>query len=343
MIVIGVDAGRSGIKAISLNGTEKKRRIFDSKYTHVNFLKLKHHPVLDFNKDDDIIAKVDNGDPIGYGNVCTKIAPPAEIQFVSDDEIYLEKSINYTLVAIAKMTIEHNEEVILGIDLTTNNIDQESKVIEKIKGKHEVVFYNTMGKELSKKIFTVKKVGCWYQCWIGFMSQAINEDFSINLEWAEKEVLAIDIGRRTVICQYISYLSPVDNFAFNCGSEAFFNYLQEELKFHFDIKKNTQEIEKMIKNNKSFSKAGKIIDITKAYVAALKRYEDILKNSILEHFGKYDPEKIVFMGGGALLFQDILSQMYNNAVILEDPLFRNADGLVKLVGRKFLENKRGLN
>jgi Ser-tRNA(Ala) deacylase AlaX len=319
--------------------------LFDSKYTYVNFEKLKHHPILNFKKDEDIIASVNGGEPIGYGNICVKIAPPAEIQYVSNDEIYLEKAVNYTLVAVAQMIVEENQEIMLGIDMTTDNIDKaEKEIIEKVKGKHEVIFYNTMGKEISKKTFKISKVGVWYQCWIGFMSQVIKDDFSIDIEWADKEILAIDIGRRTAIAQYITTLSPVENVTFReCGSEKFFKYFQEELKINHKITKATHEIEKLVRSGKGFSKAGKKVDVSKSRISALRKYEDGLRNSIIENFGKYDPEQIVFMGGGAILFETMLKQMYENAIILPEPLYRNSEGLVKLVVRKFLKNKKGID
>lgn len=343
MLIVGVDAGRNGNKIVSYNENTKKleKKIFDSKYTYVNFEKLKHHPVLDFSKDDDIIASIDSGDPVGYGNICVKIAPPSEIQYVSNDEIYLEKSVNYTLVAVAKMIKKENQDVMVGIDLTENNISREDEVINKIKGKHEVVFYNTVGKEIDRKTFNIKRVGVWYQCWIGFMSKVINDQFNIDQEWAEKEIIGIDIGRGTAIAQYINVLSPVENFTFDCGAERFFKYLKEELKLKYKIKKDTHEIEKIIRSGKGFSKDGKPIDISDIYIIAMKRYEDKLRNSIIENFGDYSPEKIIFMGGGSILFEDVLKQMYNNAEILEDPVFCNVKGLVKLVVRKFLKNKKG--
>lgn len=343
MLIVGVDSGRKGIKFYSYDSGKITKKIFDSKYTYVNFNKLKYHPILNFKKDDDIIASIDNDDPTGYGEICLKIAPPSEIQYVSDDNIYIEKSINYTLVAIAKMVTEKNQDVMIGFDLTEENIDQDEIIIEKLKGKHTVVFYDTLGNEIGNKTFNVKKTGVWYQCWIGFMSIAINDDFTINEELAGKEILCIDIGKKTAIGHYINMLSPVDHAASNeAGAGKFFEYLQEEIKIEFGISKTIHELENMILNNKSFFKSGKKIDIKKSYINALKRYEDILRNFIKDKFFKYEPEKIIFIGGGALLFGDMLKQMYENAEILDDPVFRNAWGLIKLVVRKFIKNIKGM-
>lgn len=342
MLIVGVDAGRKGIKIISYDGKKMTRKSFDSKYIYINFKDLKHYPILNFSKEDDIIASIKGGDPVGYGNICTKIASPDEIQYVSDDKIYLEKSINYTLIAVAKMIKKNNQEIILGINLTKDNIEKDIEIIDQLKGKHEVVFFNIKGKEIDRKNFYIKRVGVWFQCWIGFMSQVINNNFIIEESWINKDILGIDIGRKTAIVQYIHLLGPVKNKTFDYGSEKFFEYLQNELKANFDIIKTTHEIEIIIRNGKGFSKLGKKIDAKKIIITALKKYEDGLRNSILEHFGKYEPEKIIFMGGGTLLFKDILLQMFENVEILKDPLFRNAEGLVKVVVRKFLNNRKEL-
>ena len=59
--VIGaVDAGRDGIKSMSLTdeGTLEKF-YFKSKYVLVDFNRLKNFPTLNFDKDKDIIVKID--------------------------------------------------------------------------------------------------------------------------------------------------------------------------------------------------------------------------------------------------------------------------------------------
>lgn len=344
MLFVGVDAGRFGIKIMaSKDGKKIERDFFESKYTSVNFKKLKHHPVLDFRKDRDILVQVDGKSPIGYGNICSKIAPPGEIQYVSTDDIYLEKSIDYTIVAIAKMVKEKNEDVVIGIALTEENIDKgEEIVIPALEGKHEVKFFDPNGNELETKIFTIKKTGAWHQCWLGFMSYVIKNDSSIDKEWAAGEYIGIDVGRRTAIGCYIYQMSPVENKAFEYGAEKYFKYIQEELKVHYQIKKSTHEIEKIISKNKSPVKDGKPIDMKKIKIEAMKRYEDGLRNCIKEHFDGYHPDKYVFMGGGSILFGDVLKQMYPEAIVLEDPTFRNAEGLVKFLVRKFARKKKGV-
>lgn len=342
-MIIGVDAGRNGVKIMTYDQKKKfQRSIFDSKYSMVNFDKLRHLPILGFNEDNDIIASVDGQDPIAYGNVCVKIAPPQEIHFVTTDEIYLEKSIGYTLVAAGKMVNKDNEDVILGINLTGDNIQKDKEVIDKLKGKHKVIFYNTHGKVISEKIFNVTKVGVWFQGWIGIMSHVIKDDFTIDKEWARQEMLSIDIGRRTAIVQYINTLSPVENKTFHFGAEKYFQYIQDDLKTMFNIKKATHEIEKIITSNKTIIDKGKPVDMQKVKVSALKKYTEGLRNEIKENFDDYSPDKVIFLGGGAILFKSILSQMYENVEILYDPVFRNAEGLVKLLVRKFVKNKVGV-
>jgi len=349
-MLIAVDCGRDGIKSIYYNENCKsknlndklERKRFDAKYANVDFRYLKYSPTLNWIKDDDIIAAINKGRPIAYGESCDKLFPPEEIQYATVDEVYLEHSINYTLISVARFVKDENEEIIVGLDLTADNIHKEEEIRNILKKKWTVDFYNTAGKIVSTKKFEIVKVGIWYQEWVSLMDSCIDNKFDIIKEKVKLQYLIVGTGRKTTNTLLINQLGILKNYAYEVGTEKFYKYVKEQLYRQYNIKKTTLEIEDIIQHNKSINKNGVNIDLSYLVQDALVKILENLKNKIMEDFGDYTPDKILYTGGGTYLFGETMKKLFSTLEVIEDPVFSNARGIIKLLMRKFVWNKKGL-
>ena len=336
-IIVAVDAGRDGIKSMIYDEGNYDKFYFKSKYILVDFNRTKNFPTLNFDKDKDIIVKVDDNPIMAFGDVCYKLEPPDNIQFITTDSVYLEYSVYYTLTSVAKMLKENDKEVILGIDLTDNNIGLSDDVVNKLKGKHTVIFYKTNGTPIETKTFTITKVGPFHQGWVSIFNYAFDEDFNVIEEVADQDSIILDMGRRTICGIYTHQLSPTKTRSYNCGVEKYFSFIKDQLLRQHNIIKATHEIEGIISKNKTIPD----VDFEKIKNDAASMLFMEMRNNIKEDFGIYSPDKIYITGGGTYLFKDAFLKIFPDAVIMDDPVFSNCKGLIKFMVRKFFHNKQG--
>jgi hypothetical protein len=337
-VVVSTDSGRNEVKFSKY--TEDGIQTFSSfksTFGFVDFNYTKNIPILNYDKDNDIIAKVDEGIILAVGNITQKLFPPEDIKIVTDDRIYLDQSIIYTLISIGK-SVKEGDEVLLGINLTSNNINLKDDVRDKLKGNHTVTFYNNAGTVINKVSFTVAMIGVFFQGWTSCMELAIDSNFNIVNEYAEADLLTIDMGRRTLDVNYTSKLSPRKNASYNFGVEKFLKYIKDQLHTQFNIIKETHEIEYIISNNKTLKVNGKPVDLKNIMTIATDRIALDIKNVILEDFSNYSYDRCLFTGGGALMFASVIKQIFPDAEIMDDPVFSNVKGLTKLMVRKFIKN-----
>jgi hypothetical protein len=344
MILIANDCGRDGIKSIKYDSDtgEMERLYFNSKFIRVDFDQYKHYPILvDLEKD--IIATIDGGTAVAYGNVCNKLSPPDEISFVTNDEIYIRKSVDYTLISIACLLKTNCEDIKIALNFTKNNIDRaDVEVIPKVIGNHTVKFFDTHANKLKEITFTVTVCAVYLQGWTTYMNYALDDHYNIIPEYAKAEAIVLDWGRRTVDGMLISLLSHSKPKAFDLGTEILFKYIKDSLDTPpLHIRKKTHEIENIIRTGKPIMKNGEPIDLDTIVKNAMINIVERLDNEIKEEFGDYTVDKYLFTGGGTYLFKDIMMKMYPGIEVSKDPIFDNAMGLIKILIRKFVYKKKG--
>jgi hypothetical protein len=135
---IAVDAGRSAIKYAILNdNNEIKTGLISSKLGILNMSNLRMNQYPLFNKNDDIICKVDDSKILAMGETCEMLLTPNEIKYPTDDDMFIKYSIYYTLVSIAKVvdnndnkkvrcTLSQLEGILKGDTLKQNNMNTNS-------------------------------------------------------------------------------------------------------------------------------------------------------------------------------------------------------------------------
>lgn len=337
-IICAVDSGRDAIKGMIYENNDYGSFYFKSKYVYVNFDRLKNIPTLNFDKDNDIIVKIDDNRVMAFGDVCYKIEPPDNIQFITSDSVYLDFSIYYTLASVGKMLKTNNSKIVLGIDLTDHNIGLSDEVKSKLIGKHTITFYKPNGVEVETKTFEITKVASFFQGWVSIFNYSFDENYNIIKDVANSSIIILDMGRKTICGNYIYQLSPTKVRSYNCGVEKYYTYIREHLLRQYNIVKATHEIENIMSRNKSIDG---VTDFDKIKSESASSLFIEMRNHIKEDFGMYSPDRIYITGGGTFLFKDAFLKIFPNAVIMEDPIFSNCKGLIKFLSRKFIYNKSG--
>ena len=341
---IAVDAGRKKIKsAIYIEKDDKFKYFdFDSKYVFVDFNRIKNIAILDFNKDVDLICKIDDQPIMAFGAICNRIAPPEDIKFVTNDTVYVDYSILYTVLACAKFC-DDGDNISLAINLTANNINLKDDIKAKLIGKHKVTFFNNVGKILKNVTITVgERVGVYFQGWISYMDLAIGDDFKLDVKYAKQDSIIIDIGMKTVDVSFIRELSTVKQKAYDdCASEKFFKYIKDILYSEYNKHKSITEIEYTIYNNKPLKIDGVSIDLNSIILKAKEKLANDILVNIQDDFSEYTPEKRYLTGGGVYLFKDIYKMIYPDIELFEDPTYSNVRGLIKLLVRRLAKNLKG--
>ncbi len=340
--IISVDSGRCKVK--SMMYIDLKNSVlsdFESKYALVDFKYVKNIPILFFDKEKDIIASIDGSKPIAYGNVCDKLFPIENIHYVTDDIPYLEYSIKYTFISIAKF-VNHLDKVLLGINLTANNINSKEEIRSKLSGEHRVIFYNNVGDIVKDVTFTIDKVGVFFQGWASYFNIITNENYELVNDKIKDEVIIFDLGRRTLDISLIHGVSPVKTLSYNCGVEKFLKFIKEQLYRQFNIHKKTLEIENLILNKKELRHKGTNIDLTDIIKYALDCMKMEIRNVILEDYSNYDPDAFYLTGGGSILFKDLFIELYSDIQVMDDLFYSNVKGLNKLLVRRFVKNQKSL-
>jgi hypothetical protein len=347
--LVAVDSGRYRVKSMLYTPEFNKYQGFESKFAFVDFKILESIPMMNFQRDEDFIVSIDGSDPIAYGNICEKLFTPENIQYVSDDSVYLDYSINYTFLSIANLVTD-GDTVQLAINLTNNNMALKEIVRNKLSGKHKVTYFDNVGNIIREVTFTVDKVGVFFQGWVSYLNVVYDRNNQIIPGKGEDEVIVFDLGRKTLD---ISLITTIENGltskisrSYNRGTESFFSYIRDKLIKYIDpktgdivpIDKKTIEIEKLFIDNKTvISHRGKKYDISEVIQSSLNIYKTEIMNEIKNDFQKYSVEEYYITGGGAIRFSELFRDIFDNIQVIDNPGYSNVIGLTKLLARKFIK------
>jgi len=134
MQYFGIDCGRDSIKAICYKEGEFEKFNFSSKFVDGYDLgMLENISILNFNIKEHIIARINDEELRIYGKFCNKL-PPELTQLVISDDRYIKYSLDFILVAIAEL-MDYDDEVIVGLNLTANNINYKKEIKDYFLGK----------------------------------------------------------------------------------------------------------------------------------------------------------------------------------------------------------------
>jgi hypothetical protein len=348
--LVAVDSGRYKVKSMLYTEKFDKFQSFESKFAFVDFKILESIPMMNFVNSEDFIVSIDGSNPIAYGNICEKLFTPENIQYVSDDIIYLDYSINYTFLSIANL-VNENDTVQLAINLTNNNMALKESIRNKLTGKHKVTYFNNTGNVIREVNFNVDKVGIFFQGWVSYLNIVYDGNNKLIPGRGENEVIVFDLGRKTLDVSLITTvkngLTSKVSRSYNKGTESFFSYVRDRLIKYVDpvskqiipIDKKTIEIEKLFLDNKTqIPYRGKRYDISDIIKLSLDIYKSEITNEIKNDFEKYPVEEYFLTGGGAIRFGNIFKDVFSNVKTIDNPEYSNVIGLTKLLARKFIKN-----
>lgn len=332
MLKIAIDCGRSGTKHVPYN-LEKKQfenHFLESKHGIIDMDLMCTLPVITFNPSEDLLLRFDD-DPKIYamGATADKFLTGDNVVFATVDEVYVQFSIYYLFTMIFKYY--NDDEIHLAINLTFNNYKLLDSIKNKIKGKHVIRAYNTKGKIITEKTFNITKLSPLYQGWASLIDVAIKDDFTSD-EKFKSDTLVIDVGNRTVDCIYARQLNILKNECLDLGTTYIFDYIRSKLFANDNLKKTNSEIENAIINSHSFKSNGGIeVNPSKYLNDAIYEVGNKIKLAIEEKFSEYTFENILLTGGGSIYFQSLLKQIWNDLIVMEDPVYTNARGMTKLM------------
>ena len=347
--LVAVDSGRYRVKSMLYTPGFDCYQGFESKFSFVDFKILESIPMMNFQPKKDFIASIDGSDPIAYGNICEKLFTPENIQYVSDDSVYLDYSINYTFLSIANL-VNDGDTVQLAINLTNNNMALKESIRNKLSGKHTLIYYNNTGNIIREVTFTVDKVGIFFQGWVSYLNIVYDKNNQIIPGKGENEVIVFDLGRKTLD---VSLITTIENGltskisrSYIKGTELFFSYIRDKLIRYVEpktgniipIDKKTIEIERLFLDKKSeISYRGKKYDISEVIESSLNIYKTEIMNDIKNDFQKYSVDEYFITGGGAIRFSELFKEIFDDIQVIDNPEYSNVIGLTKLLARKFIK------
>jgi hypothetical protein len=333
---IAVDAGRYGCKfgMINPDGKTVTKQMFTSKFGYADFNFLKTTSGISFKEKTDIICKINDGRELLLGDTCDKFLPSEKIISVTEDEIYLEYSTYYVLAAIAKL-VNNYDEVILMINLTYNNMNYTKEIAQKLKGLQKVIFYDTKGKIVKEVCFTIKKLAPYYQGWPSVMYRSINNETLIYDPKYKKDGIVIDVGNKTTDVSLVRELDCVSGRSYDWASRNIFIEIAKKIYEDFKVNLSNKDVEKLIIDNEVITdRTGNEINARKYLADAVLFISENIRTMVIDDFGKYQPRWVIITGGGIFYFKEILTKMFHNAEALDEPVFSNTLGMLKML-RKF--------
>ncbi|CND60270.1 plasmid segregation protein ParM domain-containing protein [Yersinia enterocolitica] len=173
-----------------------------------------------------------------------------------------------------------------------------------------------------------------------YVDQLLDADGNTTEQYEEmynSVVGVVDIGGHTTDC---AVLLPkmVINMTRSGSSEVgvlnLYDGIKTAVAAKFGINSNSitkRQIESAL-NTGSIMISRQAIDVSDIVTAEKSRLFDQIIMAINEVIGTdEDIEKLIFVGGGSIVFEDYLRDHYKNIIIPEHPEFANARGMMKLV------------
>lgn len=341
--LIAVDAGRYGIKVALYDGGKIINKIVTQLYSNVDMQYISKTPIMNYDRDD-IIASINGGEYKAFGDTCYKFLMPSDVSYVTLDMLFMTKVVEYTLVCIGNILTHEldktNDSILISFSVTDNSITYTDSIKEELIGKHKVDFFKNSGDLMRSSKFEIKGIKFVYQSHMAYLDYAIDDKLSIVNDRVVDSVV-FDFGRRTLDVTYIHKMGQLKNVAFDdIGTEALLNAISKEFK-KFGIVKESNEIESLLLDKKYiFNIAGKSVDMQSAIDKCIGVFIDKAITKSLDKFGGLTPDKYLITGGGALLFgtniKDYLG--FRNMDVMENPVFSNANGALKIMVRKYGKN-----
>lgn len=150
-------------------------------------------------------------------------------------------------------------------------------------------------------------------------------------ELLKSNVLIFDIGTNTVNVLFMENNSLDENLSgsyFNKGSLPILKRVSSYLKSKHGVIVGTATIQEILKNG---IKKVRDIDIEPLLNEIVKEEWEkntytFLEQKLSEIRGEKDISSIIFTGGGVKLFERFIEEKFQDAILMNDPVFANADG-----------------
>lgn len=251
----------------------------------------------------------------------------------TEGQQFQEVSIKAMLYAVAEyfsLTGEAEGVADIAINLTFSNHSQKKSYQDKVIGTHTVLF-----KEPERSVtFSIDRCAILYQGYSGYFDVAMDTSGVVSQEYIKSSSMIVDIGRRTIDFLYITDLVVTDGKSDDFGTFKLYERVIEVLKRTHDIDKKPFEIDEYIADNKPIPQLGKpSIDVLKLAKAQAKGLGEELMFLTQSFLAKKTPERLILLGGGALLFEDILKKEFPTVIVPDNPQFCNVNGLYKFLCR----------
>ncbi len=147
-----------------------------------------------------------------------------------------------------------------------------------------------------------------------------------------KDILVVDVGRKTVDVTLNRRLVTLKGVSYDLGVESIYNEISKIIFEVYNVRKKTYEIEYLFLNNEVFStRRGDVVDVKNYFDEAANKVSDTLVDNILNDFGDYTYNKIILTGGGMNFYKDNLMRAYNNLTICNNYIYSNALGMIKFI------------
>jgi hypothetical protein len=192
---------------------------------------------------------------------------------------------------------------------------------------------------IEEKTFEVTGMNVQHQGVGAVMYMAIDDKTWTLDPMYKKEGLVLDFGRETVVMLDMMKFNIRKPRSPKLGSEYIFKRIADMAFNEYDIQLSALDVEeKIVTNTPIILNNGREVKLIDFYEDALKYIAEKIKNEIWQNFN-YNPAWILLTGGGINFFGKILIGMFVNAKVVDDPIFANAMGLMKLALMSTREKK----
>jgi len=321
---IAVDVGRSSVKIAFLNRT----------MSFPFLVATKKAATADYFVSTSAIRKVAtvDGAPYFFGEDATLFGDSV-IQYTEGD-IFREASVAVTLFSIAYAMYEGDAEqpkVNLAINLTFDNFYQKEAYAKALKGKHSVKF--TVEDETFD--FFVDRVFVLYQGFSGLISTAMDDAFHVNKNFLPTEGVVIDVGRQTIDFLYIERFVVKHGSSKDFGTFKIYEKAVDLLKREHSIIKEPYEIEELLSTGKAITPlhGGDKVHVEPLIKKAVAFYFSDVQLHFETFLSKKNPDYILLLGGGAIVYGPFFKEKYKIVEIPAEPQFSNSRGMLKFLAK----------
>ena len=304
-VVIGLDAGNENIKVVIFNG----KIIIKNK--------------VDKNKQIDVsISKTNDTFNVTYKDTCYVVGNHAEQPSSRMEGKNTSKHLICALVAISQL-VTNGSELYIVIGESANvyfNQEHKKNLIEIFTGIHNIKVNDKEYEYLIKEVYVLPE---------GIGHKITNYQNYIN----NKVSYTVDIGSSTLNYIYTEGLVPIESrcASFPMGMHNLVSNIRKSLSRNGGpLNMTDQQIKEYIENG---CKNEKISNIINAEI--IKQFNRL--DSYLEADGIRirDLPEVEFCGGGAVTLQRYIEDIYDNSIIVDDPLWSNVKGFYKFANQKY--------